>query len=83
MELPRSDMNRLDDNIPIVKVRHLERLNRNLSPNPPGLGYVEQHSSSPTHWSEESDHEKEIKINDKIKQSLFTNESEDELDDNN
>ena len=83
LELPRSDMNRLDDNIPIVKVRHLKRLNRNLSPNPPGLGYVEQHSSSPTHWSEESDHEKEIEINDKIKQSLFTNESEDELDDNN
>ena len=45
--------------------------------------YVEQHRSSPTHWSEESDHENEIEINEKIEQALFKGESEDELDDKN
>ena len=65
LEFPKSDMNRFDDNIPIVKVRHLKRLNRNLLPNPPGLEYVERHRASPTHWSEESDHEREIELKEK------------------
>jgi hypothetical protein len=76
-------MNRLDDDILIVKLRHLKRLNRNLSPNTPGLEKLEQHRSSPTHWFEESGHEKEIEVKEKIVQTPFGSVSQDELDDNN
>jgi hypothetical protein len=80
LELPKSDMNRLDDNIPIIKVRHLKRLHRTLSPNPPEMEYMERDRFSPTHWSKESDHEKEIELKEKIERPILGKESDEEPD---
>ena len=58
----------------------MKRLNRNLLPNPPGLEYVERHRASPTHWSEESDHEREIELKEKNERPVFGKESDEESD---
>ena len=78
-----SEMNLQDESIPILKVRHLRRLKNNTSPNPPVFRRIAIERSSPTHWSEESDHEKEIELTDRIKKPSFGKTSDDEFDDNN
>jgi hypothetical protein len=80
LEFPRSEMNRNDEMIPILKVRHLRRLKNNVSPNPAEFTYIKQENPSPTHWSEESDHEKEIELKGKIKRPVFGKESDEESD---
>jgi hypothetical protein len=69
-----SEMNLQDESIPILKVRHLRRLK--ASPNPPGFRRIAIERSSPTHWSEESDHEKEIELTERIKKPTFGKESD-------
>ena len=73
-------MNLQDESIPILKVRHLRRLKDNTSPNPPGFRRIAIERSSPTHWSEESDHEKEIELKEKIEIPVFGEESDEESD---
>ena len=75
-----SEMNLQDESIPILKVRHLRRLKDNTSPNPPGFRRIAIERSSPTHWSEESDHEKEIEMTERIKKPTFGKESDEESD---
>ena len=75
-----SEMNLQDESIPILKVRHLRRLKDNTSPNPPGFRRIAIERSSPTHWSEESDHEKEIELKEKIEIPVFGEESDEESD---
>jgi hypothetical protein len=82
VEFPRSEMNQLDDNIPVLKVRDLRRLKNIISPNPPEFTYIKQENPSPTHSSEESDHEKKIELKNKIERLVFGKEPEDEFDDN-
>ncbi len=52
-------------------MRYLRRLKDNNSPNPPGFRRIAIDRSSPTHWSEESYHEKEIELTNKIKRLTF------------
>jgi len=75
-----SKMNLQDESIPILKVRHLRRLKDNTSPNPPGFRRIAIKRLSPTHWSEESDHEKEIELTKRIKKPTFGKESDEESD---
>jgi hypothetical protein len=51
-------------------------LKDNTSPNPPGFRRIAIERSSPTHWSEESDHEKEIELTERIKKPTFGKESD-------
>ena len=73
-------MNLKDDSIPKLKVRHLRRLTNNIPSNPPGFKRIAIDRSSPSHWSEESDHEKEIELKEKIKRPVFGKESDEESD---
>ena len=79
-EYIRSEMNRNDETILILKVRHLRRLKNNVSPNPAEFTYIKQKSPSPTHWSAESDHEKEIELKEKLERPVFGKESDEESD---
>ena len=83
IEFLKSEMNLQDESIPTLKVCYLRRLKDDTSPNPPGFRRIAIKRSSPTHWSAESDHEKEIELTDKIKTLTFEKTSEDEFDDNN
>jgi len=75
-----SEMNLQDESIPILKVRHLRRLIDKTSPNPPEFRRIAIDRSSPTHWSEESDHEKEIELTERIKKPTLGKESDEESD---
>ena len=83
IECLKSEMNLQDESIPILNVCYLRRLKDDTSPNPPRFRRIVIKRSSPTHWSTESDHEKEIELTDKIKRLTFEKTSENEFDDNN